>query len=158
MKNNIDKCISTLNSLVTLAVQYQLSIGGQFTISRHKQQNEINNELFGTFDLKYINSGRLNFDGGIELTLIATGELANILSECGNDCSLLVSIYNLDEDGYELENYLISDREDCDFLNVNKDIVGDNITTLATRLDDYWNGDRIGALRSYCAMKLGYAN
>ncbi len=158
MNSSINSCVSILNSLVVLAAKYQLSISGQFTISRYKSKNEINNELFGNCDLKCINSGRLNFDGGIELTLIATGELANIFNECGNDCSLLVKIYNLNNEDCDLENYLISDREDCDFLNVDKEIVGDNAVTLATKLDSYWNGDRIGALRSYCAMKLGYAN
>lgn len=158
MNKNIDSCIDTLNALVQLAAKYQLSIGGEFIISRNKQRCEIDNELFSNVDLKYINSGRLDFDGGIELTLIATGELANILSGCGYDCSLLVSIYNLEGEDYELEDYLVSKREDCNFLNVDKDIDGDSAEMLATKLENYWSEDKIGALRSFCAMKLGYAN
>ena len=158
MNNSVNSCVSTLNSLVILAAKYQLSISGEFTISRYKSKNEINNELFGNCDLKYINSGRLDFDGGIELALIATGELADILSECGNDCSLLVSIYNLNCDDYELENYLISDREDCDFLTLKKEIISNNAEILATKLDNYWNAHRIGTLRNFCTMKLGYSN
>ena len=158
MDDSVNKCISILNDLVKLSAMYQLCIDGEFTISRHKQLNKIDNELFANLDLKYINSGRLDFDGGIELTLIAIGDLANIFNESKNDCSLLVSIYNLIDEDYELENYLVADREDCDFLNVDKDIEGENAEILAQKLEDFWNGDRIGALRSFCAMKLGYAS
>ena len=158
MNDSTNKCISILNDLVRLATQYQLCISGEFTINRNKQFSKIDNELFGNFDLKFINSGRLDYDGGIELTLIATGELAIILNETANDCSILVSIYNLHGEDYELEDYIIRDRDDCRFLNVNKEIVIDSAETLANKIYDYWNGDRIGALRSFCGMKLGYAS
>lgn len=158
MNDSVNSCVCTLNSLIILAAKYQLSISGEFSISRYKKDCEINNKLFGDCDLKYINSGRLDFDGGIELTLIATGELANILSKCGNDCSLLVSIYNLNDEDYELENYLIKDREDCDFLNIKKDIISDKAEMLATKLDNYWNSNRIKSLRNFCVLKLGYSN
>ena len=158
MDDSTNQCISILNGLVKLSAMYQLSINGEFNISRNKQLNKIDNELFGNFDLKYINSGRLDFDGGIELTLIATGELANIFNECNIDCALLVSIYNLNGEDYELEDYIVRDREDCDFFNVDKDIKSGNKELLAQKLEEYWNGDRIGTLRSFCAIKLGYAN
>jgi hypothetical protein len=158
MDDSTNKCISILNNLVQLSAMYQLSIDGEFNISRNKQLNKIDNELFANFDLKYINSGRLDFDGGIELTFVATGELANIFNDCNIDSALLVSIYNLNGEDYELEDYIVRDREDCNFLNVDKDIENGNAELLAQKLEDYWSGDRIGALRSFCAMKLGYAN
>jgi hypothetical protein len=158
MSNSNNPIIAMLNDLVRLATQYQLCVSGEFTISRYKQFNKIDNELFGNLDLKYINSARLDFDGGIELTLIAIGELANIFNSTTNDSAILVSIYNLHGEDYELEYYTIRDREDCNFLNVDKEVLIDSVDTLEHKLNEYWNGDKIGALRSFCAMKLGYAS
>jgi hypothetical protein len=56
MTSNVDSCISTLNSLVILAAKYQLGISGAFNISRYKQKNEIDNEIFANVGLKYIDS------------------------------------------------------------------------------------------------------
>jgi hypothetical protein len=158
MSDSTNEYISILNSIVKLATQYQLCISGEFTISRYKQFSKIDNEIFGNLDLKFINAGRLDFDGGIELTLIATGELAKIFHETANDSSILVSIYNLHGEDYELENYIIKDREDCEFLNVDKKVLIDSVDMLAHKLNEYWSGDRIGALRSFCAIKLGYSS
>jgi hypothetical protein len=155
MDSSTNKCISILNDLVKLAAKYQLSISGEFNLSRHQSKNEIDNELFGNIGLQYDDSGRLDFDGGIELKLSATGELASIFTLCGYSCQLLVSIYNLNNEDDELENYLITDSEDCDFLITSKDIAGDNTEALAEKLFTYWNGEKIGPIRSYCAMKLG---
>lgn len=155
MSSSVDSCISTLNSLVILAAKYQLGISGAFNISRYKQKNEIDNEIFANVGLKYIHSDRLSFDGGIELKLSAIGELADILSMSDNNSFLFVSIYNLNNEDDELENYSIVDSEDCNFLNTRKDIIGNNVETLALNLYDFWCGNKIGPLRSYCAMKFG---
>ncbi len=147
--------VNTLNSLVILAARYQLSISGEFNLSRYQDMNEIDNELFGDIGLKYDDSGRLDFDGGIELKFSAIGELAEIFNVCGTSCEFLVSIYNLNNEDDELENYLITDSQDCDFLNVRNDIGSDNAEVLANMLSEYWNSDKIGSKRTYSAMKLG---
>jgi hypothetical protein len=158
MSDSTNKCISILNDLVRLATQYQLSISGEFVISRSREANGIDNELFSNVGLQYVNSNRLDFDGGIEIALLGIGELGNILTAYSEDCILFASIYNLNEDGTELEDYIIEDREDCDFLSVKKEIDANQAKALAQKLENYWNSDSIGSLRSFCAIKLGYAN
>lgn len=158
MSDSTNKCILLLNDLVKLAIQYQLSINGGFTVSRNREKNEIDNELLGHIGLQYVNSSRLNFDGGIEIALLAIGELGEILTAHCEDSILFANIYNLDEDGTELENYIVEDKEDCEFFSIKKNINTNNSQALAQKLENYWNSDSIGSLRSFCAIKLGYSN
>jgi len=137
-------------------MQYQLCISGEFTISRNKENNEINNELFASIGLQYVSSHRLDFDGGIQILLLAIDELGKIFTSHSVDCVLYANIYNLDEDGTELEAYLIKDRDDCDCFSVKKNIETNELEAFTKKLENYWSSDSIGSLRSFCALKLGY--
>lgn len=156
MPSQTQSTISILTSLVQLAAKYQLATSGEFCISRQSNTNEIDNAAFSETDLQYVSSSRFDFDGGIEVVFCAVGELAVILQNYSVPAAFIVSIYNL-HDGSELDNYLVADKEDCEFINVSStnSLAQNTSPQLIADLDNYWNGDKIGQIRSFVALKLG---
>ncbi len=147
--------IPKLELLLQLAARYQLATSGEFNISRHSGWCEIDNDAFSEVGLQYVSSKRLDFDGGIELEFCGKGELAEILKRY-NVTTFTANIYNLHDDS-ELENYLIEDKEDCDFVNVSisNTFASSTEHKLAAELQDYFDGDKVGTIRSFTALKLG---
>lgn len=149
----------TIDSLLQLAFKYQLAFDGNFIVSKKTSSTTIKSSIFEDIGFRFISCEKYDFDGGIKLHFICTGELSRIFERFAANNVIHASIFNLwyeKEDDFEY--YSVSDGDDCDFVHV------DNIEFSSSSneqkadfdkcLQSYWDSNEIGKIRTACALKL----
>ncbi len=98
-----DEITLMFNELVHTALKYQLAITGKFLLSQDTSQTELNNKELNQFGIHFTSSHRLDFDGGIQLNLLAIDQLgAEMLKSKGNNF-IKGDIYNLESTDCETD-------------------------------------------------------
>ena len=156
--NTKDQIAIKINDFLKDAFSYQLAKSGKYVISNNTAETTINNEIFNEFSLKFISSSRLDFDGGIEIQLLAIDDIGISMLELLEDNTISVNIYNLEStDGeYDLEKYEINRHIDCErvstSLNFNK-VTDKNVELFNDVIEAHINSIKIGSLKTYTALK-----
>lgn len=153
-KDNISR---NVEALVQNALKYQLITEGAFIIYNKTRENELSNSSLEEFGIKHIASERLNFDGGIQLNLIAIGALGKSMMQISNQNSITASIYNLENtDGeFDLEEYHINELDDCERISASVDfhnMTNESIEELDTAINTYITSDKLSSLATFIAL------
>ena len=159
-QNLIDLIASKFNDLIHDALKYQLALNGNFYIANNKDNTTIDNDTLSEFGIQYITSGRLDFDGGIEINFLMAGHIGEMMLKLFGSNSLIGKIFNLEStDGeYDLELFALTDSGDCERISIDfnlSDYSSDSLTTLIDLIDSHINSDSIGKLNTFSRLKLG---
>lgn len=149
----------TIDSLLRLAFKYQLAFDGNFIVSKKTSSTTIKNSSFEEVGFRFISCENYDFDGGIKLHFICTGELNRIFERFAANNVIHASIFNLwyeNEDDFEY--YIVSESDDCDFINVDEIELSASSSEQKVGFDkclqSYWDSNEIGKIRTACALKL----
>lgn len=155
-----EKILVQFKTLLYSGLNYQLATRGAFKFSNSTSKTEVINSDISLFGYQFISSGRLEFDGGIELHFSLVNKLGIKSLELLGHNLITASIYNLEStDGeHDLEQFFIRDLDDCKFININLDFSKANesgLDELDTLLKSHIASTEIGSLRTFIAMKFG---
>lgn len=148
-----------INALIRDALRYQLAISGPFQLTPESSRTSLRNSELNQFYLHYASSQRLEFDGGIQVNFIVIGDLGRSLLEYAKNNSIRLSVYNLaSTDGEEdLALHDVAAADDIDSLHAGLNLAGADeahLPTIASVVRSHRESNRIGALRTYTALRL----
>jgi hypothetical protein len=149
----------TIDSLLQLAFKYQLAFDGNFIVSKKTSTTTIKNSSFEDVGFRFISCEKYDFDGGIQLHFVCTGELSEILERFTSSNLIHACIHNLwYENNDDFEYYSVSEGNDCDWIHVN--VIECKSSSIEQKrefekcLKIYWESNKIGKIRTACAVKL----
>jgi len=153
----LDNVVTKLNDLIKNAIKYQLATSGPFFIGNIGDKTSFKNTDLIEYDVQFISSQRLDFDGGIIVNFAIVGKLGKAMIELFNSNSIVCNIYNLEStDGeFDLEEFEISTFEDCERIQIDINVIESQKKLLEfnNAIDEHINSDKISSLNTFVALK-----